>query len=319
MKLVPLMFAVSAGLVGGCFSTDLDPDAVGAFACGENAGNADCPTGQACSNGRCQDIDVLPTIAISGPDPTVAPMFDATLGDEIDEVLLFGVPQAFTLVDPAANSEHVFGEGHISVSVDGDEVATITSGTIAGGREVGISIGNEVGAHRLSVRLMRNDGDAYDHQGARDNNLYWLRDGQPRIAVTKPWPGDRFSLDEQELEIEVGVIDFEVVPPGGADTPRLGHAHVHYDAPFPECPEESACDSDYMVITDTPIEGSGGLTRPNDDTVARLPAETAARDVEVTAILRNVNHSPYRLPDDGADFPVADGTVITDTVVITRD
>lgn len=312
---------VLAVVSGACFSTDLDADALDAFACGPDADNAPCPDEQTCSVGRCRDSDALPRLTIDGPANGDFVAFSPETGDTFDTILQFSVAGGFDLVDPAASAEHVFGEGHVVVSVDGTELAPITMGTIAGGREIGINIPNIVGVHRISVELRRNDGEPYDHSEAVVRNIFWLSDGTPRVALTRPWPGEQFGPGEEIIEAEVGVIDFEIVNAGAAPVFREGHVHLHYNAPFPECPDrDDGCDGGYFVVIDAPSP-SGRFGSPNEGITAKLPEDSMPGDAEVTAILRHVDHPPYRLPDEGDanfSFPPAQGAVVFDTITITR-
>ncbi len=319
MRLLCLCAAATLG--SGCFSTELDSAAVNAFACGKDAGDAPCPDDQTCSLGRCRDTDAIPRLTIDAPTDGESIAFAADVGDTFDTVLQFAVGGEFELVDPDSKSEHVFGEGHIVVSVDGTPLPPLTSGIVGGGREVGISIPNTVGVHRISVELRRNDGERYDHGDAVVRNLFWMSDGTPRVAVTRPWPGETFSLDEQIVDVEVGVVDFEIVNAGVAAMMRQGHVHVHYDDPFPECPERNdGCDGGYIVIADSPTDETGRFAVPNESIIARLPDEASPRQVEVTAILRHIDHKAYRLPDEGDDvvFPPDEGDTIFDTITIER-
>jgi len=308
-----------AALSSACFSSQLDELAAGAFACGKDAGDAPCPDGQTCSSNRCETDDTLPTVTIGDPvDGRAATFVEG--GPDIDQTVQFSIGN-FELVDPNVTSEHVFGQGSIIVSVDGEIVQTLTSGSVTGGREVGVVVPNVVGAHRISVRLMRNDGTPYDHAAATERNLFWLSDGQPRVAVTSPWPGEVFSLDQQEIEVKLGVVNFELLPAEIEPALGQGHAHVHYDKPFPECPElDDGCDSDYIVIVDSPINETNTFAVPSEGAVAILPPEASAREVEITAILRHLHHLPYRLPDqgEGVTFPPMEGDIVFDSITISR-
>lgn len=304
----------------GCFTNELDPSIAGVFACGREADGADCPDDMSCSSGRCEADATLPRVTISGPADGDFQAFDPDAGDTIAETILFSVSGDFTLVDPASTDEHVYGEGHVIITVDGTQVATITDGVaLAGGREIPVDIPNTVGAHRIAVELRRNDGEPYDHRDSSQRNLFWLSDGTPRIAITKPWPGERVPLGEEVIDVEVGVVDFQLAVAGTAPIQGQGHAHIHYDDPFPEC-VDSACDGGYIVIADAPLEG-GKFAEPSENVIARLPEEDSARDVELTAILRHADHPPYLLPDsgDGVTFPPETGEIVIDTITIRRE
>jgi|GEM_PF-1431847 len=319
-RLVGVLLAAGVLPATACFTNELDPSIAGAFACGREADGADCPDDMSCSSGRCEADATLPRVTISGPGDGDSQAFAADAGETISETILFSVSGDFDLVDPASTNEHVYGEGHVIITIDGTLVATITDGVaLAGGREIPVEIPNRVGAHRIAVELIRNDGEPYDHRDSSQRNLFWLSDGTPRIAITKPWPGERFPLGEEEIDVEVGVVDFQLAGAGVAPILGQGHAHIHYDDPFPEC-VDSPCDGGYIVIADAPLE-EGKFAEPSDSVVARLPEENSARDVELTAILRHVDHPPYRLPDRGDDvtFPPEEGEIVIDTITIRRD
>ena len=318
--LPPARLLAAALLAGGCFSAALDEQAAGAFACGKDAGDAPCPDGQTCSNGRCELDDTIPRVAISSPGNGALLGFSPDLGSTVAQTFNFAVVGGpFELVDSGGTGEHVFGEGHIVVAIDGQEQAIITSGSPGGGVDVAVEIPNRVGAHRFSVELRRNDGTRYDHDGGAGRHLFWFEDDVPRVAFTKPWPGDTFPLDATRIDVEIGVVNFAIDRAGTASVFRRGHAHIHYDDPFPECPDSNDdCDGGYFVITDAnPMLGeSFGI--PLESAVAVIPEESGARSAEITAILRHVDHGPYRLPDDPDAFPRLDGDIVIDTITVER-
>lgn len=316
-----LLACIVTGTLTGCFSAELDPNAAGAFACGRAVDDAPCPEGQACSAGRCQLSETLPVVTISGPvDGEVQTFIPG--GPDLKPVVAFSISEGFELVNAEENATHVFGQGHAAIYVDGQKLAIVSEGSAAGSREVTVTLPNTVGAHRISVELVRNDGVHYDHPEAVDRHLFWLSDGTPRVAVADPWPGQVFSLDKQAIDVRVGVVDFEIVPTGLDPEFRRGHAHVHYDAPFPACEDDPLCAPNYFVVTDTAFNDDPAFGVPNPDSVAQLPAADEPGEATITPVLRNINHTAYRLPDgtpDDENFPPTTGDLVFNTITIVRE
>jgi len=292
---IPLLVSL-----GGCYGAQLDPSLSGVFACDE--GEQPCPEGQACVNGRCASTEVLPTVSILNPEEGKALTTLATevgpLGPDIapiDVVLSF---QGNNLeLGPAGSGDHVFGQGHLAVFVDGEEEAVIDSGSITDLNQLTISVGPRPGPHRIAVQARRNDGIDYDNPEALATRLIWLENvatagTRPQVAIRYPWPGQAFDLQDQSLEVQVMTLNFDLQNSvdGGGQTERTGHAHVYYAISFPECSRDEVCDQSYLGVAGTPVDGEAFSRAP-----LQLPT-SGEQSTTLTTVLRNIDHSIYRFP-----------------------
>jgi hypothetical protein len=209
------------------------------------------------------------------------------------------------LVQPT--DEHVSGEGHIAVFVDGVEATTITSGTFSAGLTVMIDVVNRPGPHRVAIVARRNDGIDYDNPEARFTRLFWVDDGTPQVAVKSPWENTVFGLDTQVITYSVTSLRVELVPPmaEGMIDPARGHVHIYYDEQFPGCLMDPQCDPNYIAI---------GEARGVE--LEATIANSAETEATLTAVLRNVDHSLYRFDPDG-DGPMMERPIL-DTIKIVR-
>jgi hypothetical protein len=258
-------------MLSGCLTNTPDPTLGGVYACVEDT---DCPESLSCLQQVCESIE-LPRLQILNPEDTETYPF----GSEHNDILSVSGTN-LTLRPRAASSEAVPGEGHLVVFVDEVEVAVIDSGDISAGVQVAITIPDMPGAHRVRVQARLNDGTDYDNADASARNLVWVDDGREHVALRKPWPGEVFGL-------ESGLIDAEVATLGGIaiGSPNTGneHVHVYYDAVFPACLTDPACDAGY-----------NGVVPSNDDSFGPvlLPA-SAAGMVTLTAVVAEADHTTY--------------------------
>src|SRR5690606_13077092 len=103
-------------------------------------------------------------------------------------------------------------------------------------------------------------------------------------------------------------IHFEIEPPQGIEKfERRGHAHIHYDDPFPICPRDANCDNGYIAI----VPGPG-----RDNSVDTMLPESGATTASLTAVLRHMDHTPYFHPFM-PDAPT-EGEPLFDTIQIVR-
>jgi hypothetical protein len=294
---------LAVALVAGCFTTDLDPTAAGAFACNDEPGG-ECPDGQSCINGRCESDDP-PSIAVQAPEDEQ----DIGLDDSVPlgGMRTVGMTVTGTLDIVPAGGEHVFGEGHLEVSVDGAAPITVESG--AGLVNVDVLVPNTIGPHRITVQAVRNDGVPYDHPGARSNRLFFISDGMtPLVGIKSPAPGDEIPLDATEIEVTAAVkgqFVLQAADPLGTSQVLVGHIHIYYAQQIEGCIVDPECDDDYIatiVAPDMPM-GTAGTQ------VVTLPS-SGAGTFPLSVVLRNVNHSLYlHDPDpevDGDEFPLLD-------------
>ncbi len=216
-------------LVMGCYTAELDPDRPGVYRC---SFAESCPPNLACIDGTCETPSDGSETEGTGPVPMLSIETPSDL-----QVFSQGGPDSFqvtitgsdlTLV--AQNGEHVPGQGHIVVAVDGRDALTITNGELSTGVDTMIELPTGGGVHRVHVRARRNDGNAYTNPEAQALRTFWLDDGQPHVAIKAPWPNSEIGLTKGpvDLQVEVGVINFAAV--------SGGHVHVYFrDFRLPEC------------------------------------------------------------------------------------
>ncbi|MCA9708752.1 MAG: hypothetical protein KDK70_23095 [Myxococcales bacterium] len=284
----------------GCYTAELDPALPGVFAC--TAGDESCPSGQLCVNARCEDADTLPSLTILNPeegfkDVTRAPD-EPPLPVDVDDVPMLVTFQGsnLSLVPASSGANHVFGEGYVAVFVDGSEVATFEAGNISDRNSLTVDIPPVPGPHRIALQARRNDGVDYDNEQALATRLIWLENEltvgmRPFVAIRSPWPGQTFGLEAQSLEVQVMTLNFDLVSTeSGTQQEGNGHSHIYYDAQFPPCAEDDACDQGYLGTAKAPQPGEsfsrGTILLPN----------SGEQSATLTAVLRNYDHTIYRYP-----------------------
>lgn len=291
--------------LGGCYSTQLDPDLTGVFACSsaeESAGGSVCPSGQTCVNERCEDSDSLPTLSIINPEETKVFLVDLSAEDptQIDPISVNLTFQGsnLELTGSSSSSDHVFGQGQVAIYMDGEEVATVTEGSLSAPAPLPLLIPPIPGPHRIAIRARRNDGLDYDNDSALSTRLVWVENANnegvlPMVAIRWPWPGTIISTDDEQVEVRVATLNFQLVDADNTDDtrrePEIGHAHVYYDREFPRCALDDLCDDSYLGVAGTPPAGE--LSR--SDLVLPASDEQIA---SLTAVLRHYNHTIYRHP-----------------------
>ncbi|MEM9462503.1 MAG: hypothetical protein AAGF11_50610 [Myxococcota bacterium] len=292
-------------VLGGCYSTELDPDLTGVFACRtaqESAEQPACPSGQTCVNGRCEDSNALPTLSIINPEESKVFLVDLSVGNamEVDPIPVNLTVQGsnLELVGSPSSSDHVFGQGQVAIYMDGEEVATVTEGSLSAPAPLPLLIPPIPGPHRIAVRARRNDGLDYDNDSALSTRLVWVENANnegvlPMVAIRWPWPGTIISTDDEQVEVRITTLNFQLVDADNTDNTRreaeIGHAHVYYDQEFPRCAMDDLCDDSYLGVAGTPPAGE--LSR--SDLVLPASDEQIA---SLTAVLRHYNHSIYRHP-----------------------
>ena len=76
--------------------------------------------------------------------------------------------------------------------------------------------------------------------------------------------------------------------------------HIYYDEILEECVLDPDCDANYFSVVNE-VESEG--TIPSD----------SERSATIGAMLRNLDHSPYKVP-----FEADDGRLVTDLVTVNR-
>lgn len=296
----PALLALWSSLAeGGCYTAELDPDVGGVFACGGSDEDAPCPASLTCVNGRCEDKDLVPTLAVLVPEDE-----ESIVRDDVIDVTM-GMPQppglaelqirirgSLELVAAGAEADHEFGQGHVKVFVDGVEQQTIDAGSIDSSTPVMVMVPLAGGAHRILLQAYRNDGVAYDNPEATATRLFWFENEfsrRPFVAIKSPWPGSVFDVDDHELEVVIAVTPpLKLIEPGGAKLEDRGHVHVYYETPmpYPDCVHNAECDDGYIGVVGESRSTRIGLPKDEEGTAT------------LSAVLRHVEHSPYGLPFD---------------------
>lgn len=281
---------------GGCLVDAVEEAPGGVFACDVDE---QCPEDQTCLVGRCESV-APPRLEVRFPEAfdvvaTVTPGAAAAM--MLLTVSIGGSDMA--LVEPRTSDDAVAGEGYVELWVDGVAVKEISSGDLAAGVSEEVVVGTTPGAHRIAAVARRADGARYDNEGALATRIVWIDDGSAQVAVVRPWPDQRIPLEATEVEVEVAALNFALVPAAASFDGPHGHAHIHYDDPFPACPADPSCDCCYIAIASPSSSDIGpeGFVRSFTQTMI-VPA-AAAGDGMVTAVLRQSHHTPY-VTEDGA-------------------
>ena len=295
-----LGFALGA-LGSGCFSAELDDRLGGVFAC-EDRGDDVCPEGMRCVDARCRIEDEVPLVAIVGPSD----------GDAIfDEVVPLRLDGNITLVPEGG--EHVFGEGHAVITLDGVESTRLEGGDIARAFDIPPEGGLDVGLHRISVQLRRNDGEPYTHEGASANRLVFTTfegDTEARVAIVSPWPGSEIAADVGSIEVTIATLNFRI---GLDDKTGDGHAHIFSDEDPRLCAPDNDCTRDPAVYsavfspnTNDVNVGSSSLTLPTD----------GREELTISTMLVTRTHDAFDPANPDSDEGTA--TPVFDEVVVRR-
>jgi len=275
-------------LLPGCLESSLQDADPGLFAC---ESPADCTPEEFCVVGRCE-VDPPPALEIRDPEQFEVVASADGVGTTMDLSITIG-GRDMTLVSPTAD-DALGGQGYVEVALDGQSVGQLTSGSLAGGVLLQVP-GFEAtpGAHRISVRALRADGTPYDNPQAQAVSLVWVDDGRPQVGIVRPLPGTEFEVGEVETNVEIATLNFALVPAIATRDDPHGHAHIHYDDPFPGCVDDPRCDCCYIAIaspTTADVPAAGFLldwTQP-----VTLPGASAGAG-RLTAVLRETDHTPF--------------------------
>ncbi len=319
LRFTPSIAALALGAMalGGCYTVDFDPTSGGAFVC-SLADEGDCPGGLTCVNGRCEDEGALPSLSVLSPEDEIVLETSATIVGGADPYALsIRIQGSLDLIGATAGEDHVFGQGHVAVFVDGEEQTIVDEGGIGSSTRVDVEILNNVpGAHRIALQARRNDGVDYDNDGALATRLFWLENelevGQrPFVAIKSPWPHTVFSTDDEDVAVELTTRNFTLMPPNTTQNDAQGHSHVYYETTWPDCVlEVEGCDKDYLGVVGA--DGNG--------TIFTAPA-SGEQTATITAVLRHIDHFPYGFPfqcDPATEFDQC-GPIFDEVTVIRSD
>jgi hypothetical protein len=277
--------ALLALCLSGCLTNTPDPALGGVYAC---AVQEDCPGTQSCLQQVCEAIE-LPMVNIFSPEDGKPYTF--VDGATLTETLSVSATN-LAVRGLAESSDAVPGEGHVVVYVDEVLVATIDSGNLSSGVQMEIEIPNTPGVHRIRAQARLNDGTDYDNPDATARNLVWVDDGNKHVALRKPWPGDKFPLEQQLIDAEVAIFD----PAGeimiGPPQSNLNHVHVFYDEPFPSCMADPPCLARYNGIVPDDTNDFGPVLLP----------EAAAGPAILTALIMESDHTMYEIAENVGIF-----------------
>lgn len=298
------LLALCAVTMTGCYGAELDPALPGVFAC---EADDDCPGDNRCDGEVCLPSDALPSAKLLSPESgTRLPSGPATLS----------VQGTLTLVEPGVSV--VPGEGYLEVSIGGAR-ALLTSGDLSVGLPVNLAELLDpteiarLGGHRVRLSAFRADGTPYGNPEAVNREVYWVSEdpGETLVTFLQPWPGEAIPTSAGAVTVELATLNFAFNEANGVVSEGNGHAHLHYADMLPACTEDAMCDPGYIAIV-APTTGNTG-----NGLVAEVnfPAGTDAM-VELSAVLRNNDHSAYRVPFDPA---AADqGAPVFDSIIVRR-
>ena len=301
---VPVLFALS---LGGCYAAELDEALEGVYSCritDQDDPDVDCPGELSCDGNTC--VSQLPVVEVLSPEERQA---FTEPGNVVIRVRASGIDLN------AEDGES--GAGFLRVTLD-DQTTDVRSGPITEGVVVDFEVPDTPGGHRISARALKPDGSPYRNPEASDSGLFWIDDGLPHVAITKPWPGSDIDIGTPLVDFEAALLNIEFAVSDTQPADGEGHVHVYYDQTFPACALDPICDSGYIAVI-AAAPGEGRL--PVDDTAATMP-ESSETTATITAMLRQNDHDPFCINDDGlvdVDCPeTADQVIVTDTITINR-
>lgn len=272
------LLALCSLALSSCLTNVPDPELGGVYACEVQE---DCPGSLSCLQKVCEAIE-LPHIEVLNPEEGKPYAFG--MGAAPHQEFLSISATNFRLRPRAESSEAVPGEGHLVVFIDQEEVAVVDSGDLSGGVQMPIEIPDVPGVHRITVQARLNDGTNYDNETATARRIIWVNDGNKHVALSLPWPGDSFPLDEQLINAEVALFDPTKTISIGPPMTGKQHVHVFYDEQFPDCIEDPMCFVSYEGIVPSDDNDFGPVLLPS----------AGAGPVKLTAVIMISDHTLYR-------------------------
>ncbi len=273
-----------APITGACFTAQFDGDADAVFFC---QADEDCQEGQVCSAlNRCLN-DPGPSLTIKGPE-------------SLQLIQYVGVPQiTMSLVGSdlklvAQGQGVVEGEGYVELRLNGVLLETFSEGDLGAGLTHNSAPGvlAQAGIQRLTARAYRADGTPYENPSASTQQLFWLDDGEPHVAVKNLYPGESLPAGD-DIEVEVVTINFDLIDPESdsdfdpLDRLQRGHVHIYANkGDLRDC--LPGCNSSYEV---TAWPDDGVPRNSASGTIDNVPG--VAGDFKVSVMLNYTDHIPY--------------------------
>ena len=302
-----LLVTAALGGVTGCYAAQFDPELDGVYAC---ESDDDCSTTFACINRVCVDTRG-PEVHVIGPEEFEK--FSPPMNGESINIILNGTD--LTLVEPGG--ANVDGEGHVEILLDGQEIGTLTVGSLAGSPSLdGIALPSGLGVHRITAIARRNDGTRYENPAASETIVFWIDDGQtPQVAIRRPVPEVVLSPDPETgqaaVDMDLVTLNFDVLNPsfldmGEFDKPNQGHVHVIFNRGVPDCIPNTDCNDKYVSAVFPPGEDRVKRISPNPNPLPLPPSPPGTYQLAIVAEWSD--HEPY--PSDDVTEVVYDAVDI---------
>ena len=317
MKRAAIVFAL--GALGGCYGAQFDELASGVFVC---EADDECASGFTCLRGLCVS-DEGPVVEIDGPEE--GSVFDA--GTSVVFPLALG-GSGLQLDEP--NGTHEAGRGYLEVEVDGEALPSpLISGSLDGSVTETVDLGELAGGfHRIRVKAVGLDNEAYGNPSATADVGIWVNDGLPHVGIRTPYPGDTFTAGDP-LDVAVVSLNCTFIDPTLATADRVdepvpeGHTHVYFDRregvagtlDYPSCLPE--CNFDYATGGSMKPSNASGQTTV-EGVVLQVP--TKPGQLSITASFNYTGHFPYPAdnlnPDTWAATPELMDALVNDQISI---
>lgn len=306
--MVALVGLVPLTGLGGCYQ--------GEFLVGQPCERDDeCGVRSFCDAGLCGG-----RIAERGPEIDLLRPTDLQLDGEGE---LTAVVDYFGMVfaDPSQPAERwPFAHGSVALRIDEEVVGhvvrgdgetdarTATSGQAVAAVDVPPAVLSTPGLYRLDAEALDLDGAGWDGDNARDDALFWVRDGQPRVAFASPVDGAR-APRTRPLTVLASVADFALIPPLPDDAPTpadpasdAGQVAVFVHQDVPECLPGCSVD-DALVRVGAGFGGGGSSREIAFELTPSVLSPIAAERERVTVVLALVDQAGAFVRDP-TDTPV---------------
>lgn len=291
-------------LSSGCFSAELDPDLSGVFVC---ESEDECSGDQVCFLQRCTAPDELPRVELLNPTQNIPQADFANANGALQ------IEVSTNLALRPASSEGRSGMGFIEVTANGK------TQRIESDDDLSVTLLFEdttATPLRLAVQAFAEQGKPYPNPEARVQEVLFVDDGRPQVALVEPWPNQRIGLDQGSADFTITTVNFDLMPPGSGLADGRGHAHLYQvegaDAMLPEvCLVDIGCpDRNDLYQLLAPAEG------PSDtaSTGLMLRPVSQAGPQTVVVTLQQDNHELFLMDPPGP----LDRAPVFDSITIQR-